>query len=177
MFEKTKKMKSLILFFTASCLFLLMKETSAQTASADSNLLSKSNSHSPMATDFSVMGIFDGKSPCQEIARELDIPVNAGCFKLKWRLFLYHDPGTLTPTTYKIEGTFYRDAIREGRWAIVKGTKTDLDAVVYQLDPEKPNESQFFLKVDDNILFFLDKDRNFMVGNAEFSYTLNRVED
>lgn len=30
------------------------------------------------------------------------------------------------------------------------------------------------MKGDDNVLFFLDKDRNLLVGNSDFSYTLNR---
>ena len=43
-------------------------------------------------------------------------------------------------------------------------------------NPGKPQGSPAFLKADDNILFFLNKDRNLMVGNADFSYTLNRVK-
>jgi hypothetical protein len=66
--------------------------------------------------------------------------------------------------------------MREGTWTVLRGTGTRPDAVVYQLDPDKPRESLSFLKADDNILFFLDEGRNLMVGNGDFSYTLNRAD-
>jgi hypothetical protein len=31
------------------------------------------------------------------------------------------------------------------------------------------------VKIDDNILYFLDKDGELLVGNEKFSYTLNRA--
>ena len=62
------------------------------------------------------------------------------------------------------------------KWTIVRGTKTNPEAVVYQLEPDKPGGSLSCVKADDNILFFLDKERNLMVGNGDFSYTLNRSD-
>ena len=38
-----------------------------------------------------------------------------------------------------------------------------------------PRESLFFLRAGDDILFFLDGELNVMVGDGEFSYTLNRI--
>lgn len=131
----------------------------------------------PVMTDSSTHGRFTGRSPCRDVARELNKVVNADCAKLKWELILYQDPNRGTPTTYKLKGTFYRERIGEGRWAIVRGTKMNPGAVVYQLDPDKPHGSLFFLKVDDNILLFLDKERKLMVGDGDFSYTLNRAEN
>ncbi len=93
--------------------------------------------------------------------------------KVKWDLTLYQDR-TLGPTTYILKGTFYRERIREGRWRIVRGTRANPAAVVYQLDPANSEASLFFLKADDNILFFLDQKRNLMPGNGDFSYTLNK---
>jgi hypothetical protein len=55
-----------------------------------------------------------------------------------------------------------------------KGTKADQNAIVYQLNnPTKG--SLYFLKADDNVLFFLDKENNIMVGNRNFSYALYRI--
>jgi hypothetical protein len=122
----------------------------------------------------SIVGRFVGRSPCREVARELNKAVDADCMKVKWDLTLYQDRNTLTPTTYKLNGTFYRQRVREGKWAIVRGSQIDPAAVVYQLDPAGPENSLLFLKADDNVLFFLDKSRNLLVGNADFSYTLNR---
>ena len=46
-------------------------------------------------------------------------------------------------------------------------------AIVYELK-EEGRPTLFFQQGDDNILFFLDKDRKLLVGNRDFSYTLNR---
>jgi hypothetical protein len=124
----------------------------------------------------SILGRFVGRSPCREVARDLNKTVNSDCIKVKWDLILYQDRATLQPTTYKLNGTFYRERVREGKWAFLQGAKTDAAAVVYQLDPDKPEGSLLFLKADDNILFFLDRNRNLMVGNKDFSYTLNRTK-
>ena len=138
--------------------------------------ISRAKSNSPTAsassviTDSAILGTFVGRSPCREVARELNKAVNADCIKLKWEL-------TLKPTTYRLKGTFYRERIGEGRWAIVEGTKTNPEAIVYRLDPDKAAGSLFFLKADNNILFFLDKERNLLKGNGDFSYTLNRTND
>jgi hypothetical protein len=90
-------------------------------------------------------------------------------------LILYHDPVTHAPTTYAyaLGGFAWRNPPRTGRWAIVKGTKEDPNAVVYQLDPDVSFLS--FLKTDDNILMFLDREGNLLIGNSRFSYTLNRT--
>jgi hypothetical protein len=48
------------------------------------------------------------------------------------------------------------------------------DAIVYQLD--LPGKSSLLLQqADDNVLFFLDANKNLLVGNCDFNYTLNRV--
>lgn len=136
----------------------------------------RTESDEPAATNFS------GRSPCQEIARELDRRVADDCFKLKWTIDLYRDPQTLAPTTYEVRGSLYRDEsrgsekIRKGNWKIIRGTKTDPNAVVYQLDAFESDGPIFLLKADSDVLFFLAKDRSVLVGNKDFGYTLNRGE-
>jgi hypothetical protein len=130
---------------------------------------------SPLANGPAVFGVFEGRSPCHGIARELKVPQHAGCSKAKWRITLYQNPETRAPTTYKVEGTLYRQVAREGTWSIVPGAKTDANAIVYRLSPTQTEAALLLLKADDNVLFFLDQDREPMVGHAEFSYTLNRV--
>ena len=141
--------------------------------SSDFQLTSPSVSALPITTGSSIRGSFLGRSPCQQVAREINKPVSGDCMKVKWDLTLYQDQ-TLGPTTYKLKGTFYRERIREGTWSIVQGTKANPTAVVYQLDPANSEASLFFLKADDNILFFLDQEKNLMPGNGDFSYTLNK---
>lgn len=128
-----------------------------------------------LATGPTVFGVFEGRSPCHGIARELKLPRHAGCMKVKWRVTLYQDPKTSAPTTYKVEGSLHRQSAREGTWSIVRGAKTDPNAMVYQLNPTPTESALLLLKADDNILFFLNQNREPMVGHADFSYTLNRV--
>lgn len=122
-----------------------------------------------------LLGIFDGRSPCQELAAQLHETTTPACDKIKWRLILYKDSVTGKPDGYQLLGLVYKqNAPREGQWQITKGTKANPEAVVYQLDLEgKP--SLLLQKGDDNVLFFLDADKNLPVGNRDFSYTLNRV--
>jgi hypothetical protein len=60
------------------------------------------------------------------------------------------NPKTQAPTTYKLEGFIYRNPPREGKWTVVHGTKDDPDAIVYLLDADKPGQSIYLLKGDDN---------------------------
>ncbi|GAA4454340.1 hypothetical protein GCM10023189_20650 [Nibrella saemangeumensis] len=132
-------------------------------------------SRTPEASGPSVAGVFQGRFPCSEIAKDWKVTVGPECIKVKWGLTLYQDPNTHEPTTYHLRGTLNRSAAREGKWAIVRGTKTDPNAIVYQLDSDKPDVSVYLLKGDDNVLFILDQQRNFRVGDENLSYTLNRV--
>jgi hypothetical protein len=122
-----------------------------------------------------VHGYFEGRSPCQEIIALLKAPERDECIKIKWQLLLFQDPVTKTPTTYALGGFAWRNPPKTGKWKIVKGTKEDPDAVVYQLDSDDSHGFLSFLVVENNLLFFLDKDRNLLVGNSRWSYTLNRV--
>jgi NlpE N-terminal domain len=131
----------------------------------------------PPSANSSILARYEGRSPCREVARELNRAVEHDCLKLKWDLTLHQNPTTGIPTTYTLKGTFYRQRIGEGKWVIIKGTKTNPDAVVYQLDPDKAQGSLFFLKADENILFFLSKEKTLLVGNGDFSYTLNKGDD
>lgn len=123
---------------------------------------------------------FSGRTPCIELAREIKHPVPADCAKLKWSIDLYRDPQTLAPTTYRLRGTLYRneargtETIREGKWKVTKGTKSDANAIVYQLDAFEYDGPIFLLKGDRDVLFFLAKDGSLLVGDTHFSYTLNR---
>ena len=179
-------MKTIFLLLLTCCFGFQLKFANAQTAASDNVLFSYKSlvlsgviSKSSLDSGEAVQGVYEGRSPCLEIAKQLNVPMTPDCIKIKWRLTLYQDPKNLKPTTYTLEGvlTDYRQKLREGKWAIVKSTKTDPEAVIYQLALAGSKRSQFFLKADDNILFFLDKDWNLMVGNADFSYTLNRVEN
>lgn len=74
-----------------------------------------------------------------------------------------------------MEGSLFRESPREGKWNITQGSVVDPKATVYQLHATDTQPALLFLKGDDNVLFFLNQNRELLVGHAEFSYTLNRV--
>jgi hypothetical protein len=110
--------------------------------------------------------VFDGRTPCRGLDSRPE------CYKLKWRIILYANAKTNEPGTYKILGTSYRtEGGKNGSWKILlrkDGRK------VYQLNDEKGNVLLRLLKLDDNILVFTDANEKLMVGDEDFSYTLNR---
>jgi len=145
-------------------------------ASSPENLFLKTTSHA--MTDSSAIGVFDGRTPCYDVLRELNgIPANA-CQIIKCKLTLYQDIKTHEPSTFLLQ-TIYVGAgdtkySNTGKWKLTTGINHDPEGIVYELHFDKPHVSVALLKADDNILFFLDKDRDLMVGNSYCSYTLNR---
>ncbi len=120
--------------------------------------------------------VFDGRTPCREIAAEHpEMHASSSCFKLKWRLILHRDSISHKPTTYtirKVVDNEPRDV--SGSWTILNGIKSNPDAVIYRLDSDKPDEPISFLAGDENVLFFLNKNNEPLIGNEDFSFTLNR---
>jgi len=123
----------------------------------------------------SLVGVFDGRTPCQYLIKLMTDQPMPDCTKLKWRLTLYKDSVSGHPSRYELISVFNEKANpRKGTWQIVKGARSNPEAIVYQLDPTS-SQSLLLLKADDNILYFLDKNKELLVGNKDFSYTLNRI--
>lgn len=118
--------------------------------------------------------IFAGRTPCREIARESNETVEESCFKLKWKITFYQDSITNTPSRYVMNRIYHEAVQRRGTWQILTATINGRKETLYRLDPDKPSQSLTFMKGDGNVLFFLDKNLNFLPGSNEFSYTLNR---
>lgn len=115
--------------------------------------------------------VFDGRTPCAAFAVDHGVEADPSCFKVKWRLILNRDTGTLEPTTYSTRRIVYDLADNTGKWTI---KKMDSRAVIIQLNPDQPERSISLLMLDDNILYFLDKNGQPFTGNADFSFALNR---
>ena len=128
----------------------------------------------PLAAGPRIFAVLEGRTPCQGIARELRIPVDAACAKAKWRVTLYQNPVTKAPATYKAEGSLFGRNARSGNWSLTRGTPGDPEAVIYELRAAAEEPPILLLRGDENVCFFLDAARRPLVGNAEFSYTLNR---
>lgn len=137
--------------------------------------LPRFNAARMILTDTALQLTFDGRTPCQEIARDNQWNVSTQCFKLKWRLILKRDVRTHKPTTYQFRRIMDNEPGNiEGSWTIVEGTGLHRDAIIVRLDPDEPAKSLSLLVGDDNVLYFLDKNDALRVGNDNFSYTLNR---
>jgi hypothetical protein len=164
-------MKNTMLIFI---LALACFETYSQTSGLE-NEPYPTTSSKPFPSGKDVFGAFEGRCACQELATLLKREVSSECFKTKLRLQLFQNPETKAPTTYNLVGSFFPYGSREGgKWSLSKGSKTDPDDIIIALEAE--NQQTIYLqKGDDNVLFFLDNDKNIMTGNELFNYTLNRV--
>ena len=137
---------------------------------------------------------FAGTTPCSNIIRPLhkikqegDCALNeCKCLVVEWKLMLYINSVTQEPTTYKLTGinkfavpetNMFSSGTKtesEGKWVIVKGTKTHPEAIVYRLNPDKPEISLSFIKLSENLLHVLDREEKLMIGNEFWNYTLSR---
>ena len=118
--------------------------------------------------------VFEGRTPCREIAGRIGLADQAGCFKVKWKLTLIRDPKTRQPARYTLDRTGHRGAPVEGRWRISDSERGGDGPRIYQLDPDSRGASLSFFAVDSSLLFFLDRQGQLLTGNADFSYTLNK---
>lgn len=146
---------------------------------------------SPVPPGPEIHAVFAGNTPCSAQARPLpQIPADTDCEQMIWDLVLYQDPQTGAPTTFSLQSSYglprqgTNDLVgggtpitMEGKWTIATGTKSDPDAVVYQLSPGDPQRSVSFLKISDDLIHVLDHDKAMLVGNGAWSYTLNRMDN
>lgn len=112
---------------------------------------------------------FEGRTPCNVPGI---IPPGTECYKLKWYIVLYANVEKNTPGRYKIFGTPWRkESGRTGNWEIITGKN---GRIIYQLKDDKEKGFLYLLKLDEHILVFIDKHGKLLVGDKDFSYTLNR---
>lgn len=145
----------------------------------------------PTAGSSPIFWVFVASSPCGGLPRKLlNLPENADCELIRWKLILHYDPTTNAPTSYYLTCTYgqYLNGTSgligggtkvefQGKWAMAKGSQNDPNAVVYQLDIAKPQMQLSFQKIDGNLLHLLDSDKRLMIGNSGESYTFNRSKD
>jgi hypothetical protein len=112
---------------------------------------------------------FEGRTPCNVPGV---IPRGMECYKLKWYIVLYANTEKNEPGTYKVYGTPYRKAGgKTGNWKIITGKD---GRIIYQLDDDNGNGFLYLLKLDEHILVFTDANGKLLVGDHDFSYTMNR---
>ena len=132
----------------------------------------------------SIVGIFGGRFPCNNVIKNLQGITSSQCNLIKCQLTLFQDSITHLPAGFNLSTIYvgFGDNNRynaTGTWKILQGTVTDSDAIVYLLQPEKskPQTPILLQKADDNVLFFLDNDTNLLRGNEYCAYTLSRTGD
>jgi hypothetical protein len=109
---------------------------------------------------------FEGRTPCHVPGV---VPPGGQCYKLKWSIVFYAGNGNNQGSFYKVMVTPWRqEGGRRGTWKMVSlpGGRT-----VYQLSDERV--SLFLLKLDEGVMVFTDAGGKLLVGNEDFSYTLN----
>ena len=113
---------------------------------------------------------FEGRTPCNVPGI---IPAGTECYKLKWYIVLYAGSTNRQAGTYRVYGTKWRQqGGRTGNWQIKNGKK---GSVIYQLNDDKGKGFIYLLKVDEHILLFTDADEKLLVGDEDFSYTMNSI--
>jgi hypothetical protein len=131
------------------------------------------SSHVNLKSDSSVVKdslVYVGRTPCGvpgviEPGRE--------CYKLKWKIVFYPISNTLHYGRYKILGTAYRAQNgKTGTWRIIHGKD---DRIIFELNNDKETNYLHLVKLDEQVLIFSDTEGKLLVGNEDFSYTINRV--
>ncbi len=133
--------------------------------------------------------IFVASTPCTAGTRPLPgMSLTGKCELIKWKLQIFGIAGDSSTRSYILDcdygiakqgtrglvdgGTHLH---REGKWAIQTGMAGNPKAVVFCLDPDKPNESVYLLQLSDELLHLLDNSRQLMTGTGAWSYTLNKL--
>jgi len=112
---------------------------------------------------------YEGRTPCGVPGI---IPSGMTCYKLKWYIVFYANTHNNQPTTYRLYGTpNRREGGIKGEWKIITGAD---GRITYQLYDKTGKILINLLKTDENILVFTDQGGKLLVGNEDFSYTLNR---
>lgn len=126
------------------------------------------------------VGIFEGRTPCDDYLRGT-AATGTMCQIIKCKLILLRDKQTQLPgdfilyTIYVGNGDNDRHSTT-GKWQLLKAVAGDPYAVIYSLEPNAGDltHAVYLVKGDNNVLFFIDNNGRFMVGDSYTSYTLNR---
>lgn len=114
--------------------------------------------------------VFEGRTPCKVPGI---IPAGTECYKLKWRLILYADKKKNETGTYIVYGTAWRkENGMTGPWKIIRSQNGNS---LYQLNNMEGKGILYLLNPGEHILLFTDAKGKLLVGDGDFSYTLNRL--
>jgi len=78
------------------------------------------------------------------------------------------------PTVYKVDNSLNRGRTWTGAWRVLHGAPGFPSATVYELDAGPTHGPILLLRADENVVLFLDHQRQPLPGTANLSYTLSR---
>jgi len=113
--------------------------------------------------------VFQGRTLCGDFS--INRP-SQSCIKMKWLIVFYANKNE--PTTYLLNRSNMLPLEypgKKGTWKIIAGKD---GRIIYELTPDKETTPTYLLKLDEGVLIFTDAKGNLLVGNHDFSYTLNR---
>jgi hypothetical protein len=122
-------------------------------------------------TSFKDSIAFQGRTPCGDFSINRPGP---NCIKMKWSIVLYANAEKNEPTTYLLNRSQMLPLQypgKTGTWKIIAGKD---GRIIYELTPDKEATPTYLLKLDEGVLIFTDANGNLLVGDHDFSYTLNR---
>ena len=141
------------------------------------------------AEESPVAAVFVGSTPCGPGVRPFHgVPAESEYALVKWHLTLHRDATTKQPATYTLKADYrsidYKTNLFvhketktfQGKWQIKHRTRPDSDAVVHELESDKPGVSLRLLEIDGSVLQLLNAKGNLMIGDEFQSYTLNRAK-
>jgi copper homeostasis protein (lipoprotein) len=111
-----------------------------------------------------VLGTWQGTTPC------------ADCSGIITTLTLYQKaPNDFTDAVYRLHLKYIdRGSFTSyGSWTVLRGMPGNANATLYQLDPDKPQGTQYYLRVDDDTLQQLDRERKPI--DSRLNFTLKRI--
>jgi hypothetical protein len=112
-----------------------------------------------------------GRTPC-------GIPgttqANSSCYKIKWSVRLYSSERDPNSGSYAIRGTAWREeGTHTGRWMRIKVGKGQ---TLFKMEKLFGDKSVHLLAASEHTFLFTDDEGFPLVGNADFSYTLNKLQ-
>ncbi len=109
----------------------------------------------------SILGKFTGVLPC------------ADCEGIRTSLTLNVDSKNMAPRTFELtevyQGKSEMPMVRTGNWLLLKGTKKDPEAVIYELTPDDTSEAVYYLKINEKVVQLLDKNQAEIKSKLNYS--------
>jgi hypothetical protein len=116
---------------------------------------------------------FDGRTPCAEISKLLDLGLSQACIKLKWRFIFQQNHASDQQGTFVMKRIFRHAEQTNGEWMV----QNQGGNPVLNLQFDGMEKSMSLMQIGEGVLIFLDTQGQPYVGNADFSFGLNRKKE